>query len=97
MTIDRRSLDEELATLKASIRCTSNQNQAKQLRKVIPETSLGEFYENWKPSDIVVASRKITRDIIAKNLFYIHEKKFPDKPVPLCYRPKDSKKKKTSL
>jgi len=43
MTIDRRSLDEELTALKASIRCTSSKHQGEKLREVIPATSLDDF------------------------------------------------------
>ena len=78
MTTDRISLDEELTTLKANIRCTNNRNQGRKLREAIPKTSLEEFYNTWKPTDMIVASRKKVRYIIMKKLFYLHGKKFPN-------------------
>jgi len=29
---------------------------------MIPETPMDEFWETWKPGDLIVASRKIVRD-----------------------------------
>ena len=40
---------------------------------------------------MIVSNRKISRDILVRKLFYIHESKFPNEPVPLCYRPKDTR------
>ena len=58
MTTDRRSLDEELTALKASIRFTNNKIQGLKLRECIPGISINELYNVWKPSDMIVASKK---------------------------------------
>ena len=91
MTVDRRSLDNDLAKLKSNIRCTDNSNQGYHFRETIPGTTLEDFVHQWKPTDMVVSSRKIIRDGISSQLFKIHQKKFPNELVPLCYRPKNTR------
>ena len=61
------------------------------MREIIPETSMNDFWTLWKPSDLIVASRKIVRDELQKKLFALHKEKFPTLPVPLCYRPADTR------
>jgi len=53
---------------------------------------MNDFWEAWRPNDFVVASRKIVRDTLQKKLFKLHEEKFSTFPVPLCYRPSNTRK-----
>ncbi|MEW8687323.1 MAG: hypothetical protein AB2556_16045, partial [Candidatus Thiodiazotropha sp.] len=46
----------------------------------------------WKPCDLILTSRLKVRDRAQKLLFERHEKHFPDAPVPLLYRPKDTRR-----
>ncbi|MEW8689283.1 MAG: hypothetical protein AB2556_25960 [Candidatus Thiodiazotropha sp.] len=48
--------------------------------------------EVWKPGDLILTSRQKVRDRAQKLLFERHEKHFPDFPVPLLYRPKDTRR-----
>ena len=46
----------------------------------------------WHPRDLILVSRKAPRDRAQKLLFERHREVFPDEPVPLLYRPKDTRK-----
>ena len=48
--------------------------------------------EAWKPCDLILTSRQKVRDRAQRLLFERHEKCFPDAPVPLLYRPKDTRR-----
>ncbi|MEW8689031.1 MAG: hypothetical protein AB2556_24695 [Candidatus Thiodiazotropha sp.] len=48
--------------------------------------------EAWKPGDLILTSRQKVRDRAQRLLFERHEKHFPDVPVSLLYRPKDSRR-----
>ena len=56
---DNRALEEQLREVKKLIRLPPNRIQCEIIRDVISETPLNDFSEVWRPSDIVVASRKI--------------------------------------
>ncbi|MEW8688574.1 MAG: hypothetical protein AB2556_22400, partial [Candidatus Thiodiazotropha sp.] len=47
--------------------------------------------EAWKPRDLILTSRQV-RDRAQMLLFERHEKHFPDVPVPLLYRPMDTRR-----
>ncbi|MEW8689073.1 MAG: hypothetical protein AB2556_24905, partial [Candidatus Thiodiazotropha sp.] len=47
--------------------------------------------EAWRPGDLILTSRQKVRDRAKMRLFERHEKQFPDLPVPLLYRPKDTR------
>ena len=53
---------------------------------------MNDFWEAWRPNDLIIASRKIVRDTLQKKFFELHKEKFPEMPVPLCYRPVDTRK-----
>jgi len=59
---------------------------------VNPETPLNDFWETWKPTDLILASRKIVRDSLQRKLFELHKEKFIMHPVSLCYRPVDTRR-----
>ncbi|MEW8689114.1 MAG: hypothetical protein AB2556_25110 [Candidatus Thiodiazotropha sp.] len=48
--------------------------------------------EAWKPGDLILTSRQKVRDRAQQLLFERHEEYFPDTPVPLLYRPKDTRR-----
>ena len=83
---DHRALDEQLRELKKLIRLQPDRIQCEVTREVIPETPLNDFWETWKPTDLIVASRKIVRDTLQRKLFELHKERFLMHPVPLCYR-----------
>ncbi len=53
---------------------------------------MNDFWTLWKPTDLIVESRKIVRDELQKKLFTLHKEKFSHLPVPLCYRPADTRR-----
>ena len=89
---DYRALDPELIEFKKLIRLQPDKIQCEIISEVISETPLNDFWETWKPNDFVVASRKIVRDTLQRKLFHLHKEKFPTLPVPLRYRPSDTRK-----
>ncbi|MEW8687498.1 MAG: hypothetical protein AB2556_16920, partial [Candidatus Thiodiazotropha sp.] len=50
------------------------------------------FMEAWKPGDLILTSRQKVRDRAQQLLFERHKEYFPDTPVPLLYRPKDTRR-----
>ncbi|MEW8688951.1 MAG: hypothetical protein AB2556_24290, partial [Candidatus Thiodiazotropha sp.] len=48
--------------------------------------------EAWRPVDLILTSRQKVCDRAQLRLFERHEKHFPDLPVPLLYRPKDTRR-----
>lgn len=91
ITDDVRALDATLKEFKTLIRLQPNSVQCEIMREMISETSMNDFWETWKPSDLIVASRKIVRDTLQQRLFQRHREIFPTLPVPLCYRPADTR------
>ena len=53
---------------------------------------MNDFWEMWRPNDLIIASRKIVIDTLQRELFELHKEKFPTVPVPLCYRPSDTRR-----
>ena len=63
------------------------------MRKALPQCQgWHDFVQAWHPRDHVLVSRKDSRDRAQKLLFERHREVFPDEPVPLLYRPKDTRK-----
>jgi hypothetical protein len=89
---DHRALDEPLREFKKLIRLQPDKIQCEIAREIIPETTMNDFWEAWRPNDLIIASRKIVRDTLQKKLFQLHKEKFPTHPVPLCYRPVDTRR-----
>jgi hypothetical protein len=89
---DHRALDEPLREFKKLIRLQPDRIQCEVAREIIPETTMNDFWETWKPNDLIIASRKIVRDTLQRKLFELHKEKFPTVPVPLCYRPSDTRR-----
>ncbi|MEW8689335.1 MAG: hypothetical protein AB2556_26225 [Candidatus Thiodiazotropha sp.] len=48
--------------------------------------------EAWKPGDLILTLRRKVCDRAQRLLFERHEKHFPDVPVPLIYRLKDTRR-----
>jgi hypothetical protein len=92
ITTDYRSIDERLREFKALIRLQPDRIQCEIAREVISETPMNDFWEAWRPNDLIIASRKIVRDTLQMKLFELHKQKFATLPVPLCYRPSDTRK-----
>jgi hypothetical protein len=62
ITDDHRALDEKLKEFKMLIRLQPDSVQCEIMREIISETSMNDFQETWKPSDLIVVSRKAVRD-----------------------------------
>ena len=63
------------------------------MRKALPTCrGWNDFVDAWHPRDLILVSRKIPRDRTQKLLFDRHKQAYPDEPVPLLYRPKDTRK-----
>ena len=90
---DYRAKDPLLKALKKRIRLRSDRIQCQEMRKALP-VCLGweRFLEVWKPCDLILTSRKKVHDRAHALLFKRHEEHFPDTPVPLLYRPKDTRR-----
>lgn len=92
---DDRAKDEELKDLKRRIRLQSNKVQCQEKRRALPRClGWGGFIEAWKPSDLILTSRRKVRDRAQALLFEKHKKDFQNTKVPLLYHPKDSRKQK---
>lgn len=91
--VDHRAKDDILKTLKKRIRLKPDDEACQQMRKALPSClEWDRFVKAWKPSDLILASRKAIRDRTQEQLFQKHKVDFPDTPVPLLYHPKDSRK-----
>ncbi|MEW8689172.1 MAG: AAA family ATPase [Candidatus Thiodiazotropha sp.] len=90
--VDHRSKELALKALKRGIRLQPDRVKCQAMRKVLP-TSLGRnrFMEAWKPGDLILTSRHKVRDRAQQLLFKRHREAFSQEPVPLLYRPKDTR------
>ncbi|MCG7980945.1 MAG: AAA family ATPase [Candidatus Thiodiazotropha endolucinida] len=90
---DHRVKEPALKALKREIRLKPDRVQCRAMRQALP-ACLGwdRFVEAWKPGDLILTSRQKVRDRAQARLFESHEKHFPDLPVPLLYRPKDTRR-----
>ncbi|KAK3784625.1 hypothetical protein RRG08_003433 [Elysia crispata] len=62
------------------------------MRKALPRCrGLADFVDVWHPRDLLLVTRKAQRDLAQKLLFEHHKKTFPDEPVPLLYRSRDTR------
>ena len=50
------------------------------------------FVQQWLPEDLIVTTRKAVRDRAQKLLFEHHKKAFTNRPVPLLYYPRDTRR-----
>ncbi|MEW8688000.1 MAG: hypothetical protein AB2556_19490, partial [Candidatus Thiodiazotropha sp.] len=89
---NHRAKEPALKALKRDIRLQPDRVQCRAMRKALP-ACLGWdiFMEAWKPGDLILTSRQKVRDGAQRLLFERHEKHFSDVPVPLLYRPKDTR------
>lgn len=63
------------------------------MRKALPTCrGWSDFVNTWRPSDLILVTRKAPRDQAQKLLFERHQKAFPDETFPLLYRPRDTRK-----
>ena len=91
--VDHRVKDPLLKALKKAIRLQPDKTQCQEVRKALPGCLGRErFVEAWKPCDLILTSRQKVRDRAQRLLFERNEKCFPDVPVPLLYRPKDTRR-----
>ena len=91
-TVDHRSRCEKLSALKRAIRLQSNKIQCKEMRKALPRCrGWANFVDVWHPRDLLLVTRKAPRDRAQKLLFEHHKKSFPYEPVPIIYRPRDTR------
>ncbi|MEW8688561.1 MAG: AAA family ATPase, partial [Candidatus Thiodiazotropha sp.] len=90
---DHRAKEPALKALKRDIRLQPDRVHCRAMRKALP-ACLGwdRFMEAWKPRDLILTSRQKIRDRAQRLLFERHEKHFPDVPVLLLYRPKDTRR-----
>ena len=61
------------------------------MRETLSPTTWEQFTEQWHPDDLILSSRKDIRDIIQQQLLQLHKVKYPHLPIPLLYRPKDTR------
>ena len=91
--VDHRAKDSLLKALKRRIRLQPDRVQCREMRKALPGCLGWErFVGDWKPCDLILTSRQKVRDLSQRLLFERHEKCFSDVPVPLLYRPKDTRR-----
>ncbi|MEW8689325.1 MAG: hypothetical protein AB2556_26175 [Candidatus Thiodiazotropha sp.] len=90
---DHRAKEPALIALKREIRLQTDRVQCQAMRKALP-ACLGwdRFMEAWKPGDLILTSRQKVRDRAQQLLFERHREAFPQEPVPLLYRPKDTRR-----
>ena len=93
VTMDYRAKDLVLQELKRNMRLETDQKQCKLMRKALPECLGWErFVNRWKPEDLIVSTRKTQRNRAQKLLYEHHKQAFPDRPVPLLYHPRVTRK-----
>ena len=92
VAVDHRAKDPLLKALKKRIRLLPDRVQCREVRKALPGCLGWErFVGAWKPCDLILTSRQKVRDRAQRLLFERH-KCFPDAPVPLLYRLKDTRR-----
>ena len=92
ITVDHRSRCDKLKALKWAIRLQPDRVQCKEMRKALPQCrGWTDFVDDWQPRDLILVTRKAPRDQAQKLLFERHKEAFPDEPVPLLYRPRDTR------
>ena len=93
ITDDHRAKCPELRALKKAIRLQPDKIQCQEMRKVLTACrSWDDFVQAWHPRDLILVSRKIIRDQAQVLLFRHHKVAHPNEPVPLLYRPKDTRR-----
>ncbi len=89
---DHRAKDQPLRDLKKAIRLQPDKIQCQQIRKALPCLGWERFMERWRPSDLILTSRLKVREWAQQLLFEHHRVTYPDEPVPLLYRPEDTRR-----
>ena len=95
ITKDYRSKDAKIKMFKKSLRGLSDAGQCQVMRKKMPAYSYEAFLQDWKPTDLVLSSKRATQARIEKDLFMRHREKFLSHSVPVSYRPRDTRYKKS--
>ena len=91
--VDHRAKDPALKSLKKQIRLKPDRVQCQEMRRALPTClEWGRFIEAWKPGDLILTSRQKVRDQAQALLFQHHKDHFTREPVPLLYRPKDTRR-----
>ena len=91
--MDHRSKCEALKALKKAIRLQPDKVQCREMRRALPKCrGWNDFLNAWHPCDMILVSRKVPRDRAQELLFQRHQEAFPAEPVPLLYRPMDTRK-----
>ena len=83
----------QLLAFKKAIRLQSDKIQCQEMRNALP-ACLGwdDFVQKWRPNDLIFISRNIPRNRAQVLLFQHHKVAYPDEPVRLLYRPKDTRR-----
>ncbi|MEW8688884.1 MAG: hypothetical protein AB2556_23950 [Candidatus Thiodiazotropha sp.] len=91
--VDHKVKDPALKALKKRIRLQRDKVQCQEIRRAL-RGCLGRerFVEAWKPCDLILTSRLKVRDQAQKLLLERYDEYFPDSPVHLLYRPKDTRR-----
>lgn len=93
ISTDYRSKDVELRALKQRMRLKSDVVQCAEMRASLPGCAgWTEFKSLWSPADLILVTRKAPRDRAQQLLFEHHSEAFPSEPVPLLYRPRDTRR-----
>ena len=90
---DNRAKDPALRALKEGIHLQSDLVQCWAIRKALPRRlGYDRFVEAWKPGDLILTLRQELRNRGQELLFQRHKDQYPVEPVPLFYRPRDTRK-----
>ena len=95
ITDDHRAKCPELRALKMAIRFQPDKIQCQDMRKVLTACrGWDDVVQAWHPRDLILVSLNILRDRAQVMLFRHHKVAHPNEPVPLLYRPKDTRRQK---
>ena len=86
-TVDMRSQDDDIRSLKAAIWRTSDDNQRAIWRARVPETSLDAAIAEWHPRDIFLCSTNDMGAEIQGRLLAEHRRRYPHEPAPIRFAP----------
>jgi hypothetical protein len=92
VTVDYRAKCPILRELKLKIRNQPNEVQHKIMCEYLPDLlGFEKFLAKWQPTDLILSSRNIVKEELTKILLSHHSKHFPNAPVPLLYRPANTR------
>jgi hypothetical protein len=92
VTVDYRAKCPILRELKLKIRNQPNEVQHKIMCEYLPDLlGFEKFLTKWQPTDLILTSRNVVKETITTILLDHQSKYFPNDPVPLLYRPENTR------